>query len=177
MRCETALERMLEAEPETLRGEGDGELVRHLAGCARCARIAATLVEESDAVDRALDEWAGEISADATADAALAAIRATPTDEVAPPGFDQGSGAVGVRRVSRRTWMRRAWVPLAAAAALAGILFLTRHEMPFPPASGSDGPAVEPRVSVTPPPDRNVAIMETENPNITIVWLYQRGGS
>lgn len=177
MRCETALERMLEAEPEALRGEGDGELVRHVAGCARCARIAATLLEATDAVDRALGDWAGAAPADAAADAALAAVRATRTDEVVAPDSDQGSGAVPVRRVPHRTWLRKAWVPLVAAAALAGVLFLARAEPHFPPASGPARTPVEPRVSVTPPPDRSAAIMETGNPNITIVWLYQREGS
>jgi hypothetical protein len=28
------------------------------------------------------------------------------------------------------------------------------------------------RVSVTPPPGRSVAVMETDNPNIVIIWFF-----
>lgn len=172
MTCETALERMLEAGPAALRGEDGGELARHIANCRQCARTAATLLEETGALDRALGDWAQRASPDEAADAALAAVRAAPGDESVPvrPDHSHRAGA----GAPRRTWRRRAWIPLAAAAALAGILFLARDDTPFPVASAPAAPPSEPRVSVTPPPDRSAAIMETENPNITIVWLYQR---
>jgi hypothetical protein len=177
MKCEIALERMLEAEPAVLRGEDVGELAEHVAGCARCARIAATLLEETDTVDRALGEWAGSASADSAADTALAAVRAAGREGVVSPRGDRDPGTAAAARAPRQTWVRRAWIPLAAAAALAGVLVTARNETPFPKATESAGTPFEPRVSVTPPADRSAAIMETENPNITIVWLYEREGS
>ena len=45
MTCREALNRMLEADPAALRREAgaDPALETHLAGCARCRRVAATL--------------------------------------------------------------------------------------------------------------------------------------
>lgn len=180
MRCETALERMLEADPAELRGDDGGELARHVAECARCARVAAALIEETNAVDRSLGAWAEAGSADAATDTALAALRADRagrTDDVVPLRPQRTRGVGAAAGASRRDWVRKAWVPLVAAAAMAGVLFLGRADTPFPTGSGPAGTPFEPRVSVTPPPDRSAAIMETENPDITIVWLYQREGS
>lgn len=177
MTCETALEQMLEAGPAALRGEDGGELARHVAECPRCARIAATLLRETGAVDRALDEWARATPADAAADVALAAAREDPGAGVVPLRHDRGLGAVEVPGAHQWSWTRKAWVPLAAAAALAGVLFLGRDQGPGASPSRAAGPPVEPRVSVTPPSDRSAAIMETGNPDITIVWLYQKEGS
>ncbi len=180
MTCETALDRMLEAGPAVLRGEDGGELARHIAGCPRCARVATAILADLEAVDRALADFADARDADAAADAALAAVRRQGDGDVVPlrsrPGTTTGdasprhAGGAG----SRRAWTRRAWVPLAAAAALAAVLVLRQDEAPFPAGPAPAAPAIEPRVSVTPPADRGAAILETENPNITIVWLYER---
>lgn len=178
MRCDEALERMLEAGPAELRGEADTGLAAHIAACDRCAAVAAAMLEEADAVDAALDEYAvgrpmGEAAgadaptghhtaADAAADAALAAVR------------EEAAGAIPLAQPTA-PWIRRAWVPLAAAAALAAVLVLRQAPAPLPMgAPPSDEPTVQPRVSVTPPADKGAAIMATENPNITIVWLYER---
>lgn len=169
MRCDTALDRMLEAEPSELRGVGDGELAAHIAACGRCSRIAATLLDELGALDSALAGFGKRHDADAAADAALAAVRGGVGAGRAPGPPARDGARVGP---GWRTWTRGAWVPLAAAAALAAVL-LARDDAPV------DGPVrrapgVEPRVSVTPPEDQGAAILETANPNITIVWLYER---
>ena len=190
MTCDAALNRMLEAEPAVLRGEGENELARHIAGCERCARVAEAILAELDSVDRALDDFAAARAPGAAADAALAAIRTqgdgtvvpTPSGEEETPGptgtllrragpVPPGRPPAGARR---RSWTRTAWAPLAAAAALATVLVLARDESPVPTGTASASPAFRPRVSVTPPADRSAAILETTNPNITIVWLYER---
>lgn len=181
MRCDEALERMLEAEPAELRGETDTELAAHIAGCDRCAAVAAAMLEEADVVDAALDGYAvgrsmGEAAgadaptrhhtaADAAAEAALAAAREEPAEAIP-------------RAQRTAPWIRRAWIPLAAAAALAAVLVLRHAPAPLPTGTPTpDAPTVQPRVSITPPADKGAAIMATENPNITIVWLYEREGS
>lgn len=164
--CETALDRLLEAAPAELRGRADTELAAHIAGCHRCAAVAAAMLEELGAVDHALADYATHPTADAAADAALAAIRK-----------EDGDGVVSLEG---RRWLRTAWVPLAAAAALAAVLVFGQDDPFSGPGVGTTSPpepTLEPRVAVTPPADKGAAIMETENPNITIVWLYEREGT
>src|SRR5256885_16949362 len=49
MDCATARERMLEADPDELRGEDDSEVAAHLRDCAACrARAAAILAAEAE---------------------------------------------------------------------------------------------------------------------------------
>lgn len=142
MTCQDALERMLEAEPATLRGDAatDPALAGHLRACGRCQAVAAVLVDELHALDAGLGELAR------------------------PP-------------VPRRRRAVLAWVPLIAAAALAAVLLLgrdtTQGPVPIPGPEAVD--AAQPAgVAVTLPADRGGAVMSTNNPNITIVWLYQR---
>lgn len=177
MRCETALERMLEAEPVELRGEGDTELAAHIDRCGRCARAAETILTELDAIDSALAEYAEGAegvadAAGAAADTALAAAREQTAAVVPLRGGTVRPGEV-VPVPSRRSWVHRAWIP-AVAAAIAAVLLIPRDDRlrVTPPA-----PAMEPTLAVSPPPDRGAAIMQTENPNITIVWLYEREGT
>lgn len=142
MTCQDALERIMEAEPATLRGDAaaDPALAGHLRACGRCQAVAAVLVEELDALDA-------------------------------------GLGDLARPRVPPRRRAVLAWVPLIAAAALAAVLLLGRDTtrapvpIPGPEAVESAQPA---GVAVTLPADRGGAIMSTNNPNITIVWLYQR---
>lgn len=156
MRCEDAIVRLLEAEPAELRGRGETKLARHVAECPRCARVAAALLAEMATLDEVLAGYASAGDADAAADRALGGIE---------------------HRASRRplrSWRGGVGVSIAAAAGLAALLLLGRDgETPGVPAAE---PAPEPpaRVAVTPPSDRGVAVLETENPKITIVWLYER---
>lgn len=192
--CDTALERMLEAEPVELRGEVDTELARHIKGCDRCRAVAAAMLEELEALDDALDHLAGAVRAADAADHAvqpmadpMAAADAAADAALAASGDGSDGVVMDVRRgPGRRTgrgrsrWTRAAWVPLAAAAALAAVLLFGRDHPFSGPGTGTTPPAeptIEPQVAVTPPADKSVAIMETENPNITIVWLYEREGS
>ncbi|HUE77804.1 MAG TPA: hypothetical protein VMM83_07680 [Longimicrobiales bacterium] len=141
MKCQDALERMLEAEPSALKGDdtADPGLARHLRECARCRAVAEVLVEELDALDAGLDH-------------------------VARP-----SRAAPRRRVAT-------WAPLAAAAVLAAVLLLGRDAgRTAIPDRGPDVDVDPPaRVAVTLPADRGGAVMSTNNPKITVVWLYER---
>lgn len=182
MKCESAIRRLLEADPAELRGRGDGPLATHLAECDRCARLAATLTAELGELDQALAAYGAGGDPDSAADQALASIRST-----------------SWRRASMRpsSWPRSVWLPLAAAAALVGVLLVGPDGGPAGDTKGGDprggepsvgtppistpGPAPLPappgnpgRVAVTPPTSRGVAVLETANPKITIIWLYER---
>ena len=174
MRCETALERMLEAGPVELRGEGDTDLAAHIGECGRCARAAETILMELEAIDRALAEYAegAEGVADAAADAALAASREQAADVVPFRGGAVRPGEV-VPVPPRRSWLDRAWIPAVAAAIAAVLLIPGDDSLRVTPTAAT----AEPTLAVRPPPDRGAAIMQTENPNITIVWLYEREGT
>lgn len=212
--CETALDRMLEAAPAELRGRADTGLAAHIAGCHRCAAVAAAMLDGLGAVDDALAEYATggpafaagsdpaadsatperdagphagpHAAADAAADAALAAIRKEDGDGVVslegrrrtePDGDPATREPTSGAGAHRRRWLRAAWVPLAAAAVLATVLVFGRDDPFTAPGTGTarpPEPVLEPRIAVTPPADKAAAIMETENPNITIVWLYER---
>jgi len=72
----------------------------------------------------------------------------------------------------RRRHRRRRWLgvgPALAAAGLAGILLVgDRAAPPGEPVI----PSPEPVPVVQPPTGTNVALMQTENPDIVVVWFY-----
>jgi len=60
-------------------------------------------------------------------------------------------------------------VPLAAAAGLAGLILTRRHPIELvPPAS----PTPSPRIAVTAPPGRSVAVLQTDNPDVVVIWFF-----
>lgn len=177
MNCDTALDRMLEAEPSELRGDTGSTLGRHLAGCPRCRRVAGVLATAMESLDTTLATYGEAGDADAAAEAALAAVRRAEPSPADPPsrrGRRTGGPAPTPLLLSPR-----AWVPLAAAA-LVAVVLLADGDGPAPPAgeAGSTGrpEALAPRLAVAPPPGRSAAVLETRNPDITIIWLYQREG-
>lgn len=152
MTCEEAYEKILEAAPDALMADTDSPLGHHLAACERCGSAAA-LIRSGTA---ALGGWLSE----ATASFDPAAV----VDE-----------ALGPRLPGKRTTVRRTlrWtIPLAAAAMLA--LLLVRGPAgpgalpgePFQPRETPSGLALDV------PAGRSAAVMDTHNPDITIVWFY-----
>jgi anti-sigma factor RsiW len=139
---------MLTAEPTELQGIGHSDLARHLAGCERCGRIAAALLVAQRELTLAL----------------------------LPPGTDSAQAARAAwRAAERRRARNRAarWVaPLAVAAGLATVL-LNRGSPPSVPESPPLRPEpVSQRLRVTAPPGRSVAVLETENSNVVVIWFY-----
>jgi hypothetical protein len=179
VRCETARERMLDADPAALSDPGSGALGRHIAGCAACSRRASVLVAGLAAIDEAIGRYGSAGDADTAARAALAGVRngeprgSEPRESTHPTRPERVPGGVpGPRRRSRTL---RPWLPLAAAAAITAILVIGRGDAPRPgPTPTPEPPGTEPRVTVAPPVDRAAAILETANPDITIIWLYDR---
>lgn len=166
----TVLERMMEAEPSELRGEGGDDLAAHLRSCPRCRAVAETFLREAETLDRALTGL-GQRRAEAV-----------PVPEPIPirPGNRWAGERARGSDARRRTRWRWA-APLAAAAALAAALVLrsggpVRGPAPRPPA-GTGIPATAASISrpgtplVQAPSARNVMIFKTDDPNITIIWL------
>jgi anti-sigma factor RsiW len=146
MTCDTSQALLLTADPAELAGSRETELSRHLAQCARCRSRAAVLL---------------------AAQAELAALLAPPAGAVPAPG----SLVAEAERRRARAQRIRVLVPLATAAGLVALLL-------WPRAPGPGG-TVTPRapsrhlVSVTAPPGRSVAVLNSDTTDIVVIWFFQ----
>ncbi len=147
MRCADVRERLLEADPAELRGEITTDFTAHLAECTTCRKAAERILTAEDALRAHL----------------AAATPARPASYLVP--------LVRARVRSRRRLTRFAAAVLAlAAAGIAIALFV-----------GRDGEAPTHTIATVPPdpvplvdatPGQRVAVFETDNPNIVIVWTF-----
>jgi hypothetical protein len=161
---------LLEAEPEELRAEGAGALAVHLRGCPECARLAALVLQETAQLDRYLGHTPG-FDVDALLKRAGFPLSAPPLIEKQPAG--SGKVAAGAHNLFPG---RRLWIPLATAAAVAALLLFrgpqARRAAPYV-ASSPTGTAPAPLVE--PVAGQDAAIMKTDDPEITVVWLFSTG--
>lgn len=166
--CNSFRSKMLTAELEVLRGVGDDPLARHIAGCSACAEIAKAMLVDAESLDRVLAQSPPELDVDAVL--ARAGSGAAPNAGIAPE--------TRTRQRHRALASRRGrWTAVALAACAAALLFLQREEGPRPGASGPVAPvptavAANPPPTVESAPGHNVAVIPTDNPNITVVWYY-----
>jgi len=158
--CGSVRRLILEAETDELRGIGSGVVAAHIRGCPSCARLATRILEET----AALNEY---LTAEADAEAVDVVLRRA--------GIANTGSAVTPSR-SRRAWARpSAWGALAAAASIT-LLLVARER---PPTSAPTAVALA--VEEAPPlvqssSERTVAVMQTDNPDITVLWFFQGGG-
>jgi len=148
MDCTTARARLLEAEPRDLRGEGDGDLAAHLRQCAACRARAGAIL-------------AGYAELDAALRTLAAPARAADVIPLRP------------RRARLRRWaLPGSAAGLAAAAAIA--LLLARPQAPARPHPTADqiAKAIFPKAPVARAEGRSVAVMQTNDPGVTVVWIY-----
>jgi hypothetical protein len=147
--CSTAYERLLEADPTQLTGQGDTELAVHVRDCARCQAVGATLLAGQEQLATALSEL-------------------RPTAAV-----DQALSVAHARRAKARTWnWVGQWGPVAAAAVVAGMMILqsvTGSRM-MEPEFGMAPPAIEPLIEVS--ADQNVMVFETKDESAKVIWFY-----
>lgn len=146
MTCAVAREWMLEAERADLAGATASELSAHIAGCAACRHAAREIL----AAERELED-----------------ILAKAAPRLGVEGIPQ----VAARQTRRR---RLAWTaPLAAAAVVAAVLVARRP--PLEPPTTLAGPvAAQPAAgfAVEAPPGRTIAVFQTDNPDIVVVWFF-----
>lgn len=149
MDCTAARERMLEADPAELRGDGDGPLAGHLRACAACRARAGLILAGQAELDAAL--WA-----------------------LASPS--PGRKVIPLR--PRAGWRVRPGPAAASfaalAAAVAGVMLARPHPRPAP---GVTADQIAKLLFPTPPVaraegGRNVAVLETSDPGVTVVWVY-----
>lgn len=151
MTCSEALRLLLEVDPAVLAdSEAQGtELARHLRDCSRC-RAAADRFLEGNAALRGDLAGTPPNAVDAARRARVAAQRSA--------------------RRRRQLW--QAGGPLAAAAVLAGILVMRQGSRPT--ISTSPVPATAPYrgITVTAPPGRNVAVLNSVSSDVVVIWFF-----
>ena len=148
--CEMAHELLLEAEPAELRGEGDGELAQHLRACAGCRQQAALILAETETL--------------------RSTIQGLHPSGIEPsPVFTVAGGTA--KAATQHRW--RVLVPLALAAGIAALGMVRRHDVTAP-----SGPPIQvatatpPALDVQVPAGQSVAVFQTANPNVVVIWSY-----
>ncbi|HEU0015224.1 MAG TPA: hypothetical protein VFQ45_16150 [Longimicrobium sp.] len=148
MDCTTARARLLEAEPHDLRGRGDAELAAHLAGCAACRARAEAVLAGYAELDAALRTMASPRH---------------PADVI----------PLRARRARVRRWaLPGAGASLAAAAVIALLLARPRAERQPETTADDIARAIFPRSPVAKAEGKSVAVMHTNDPGVTLVWVY-----
>lgn len=161
--CAEMRERLLEADPAELLGVGGSTIALHVASCAACAAAARKILRSQEEL------------ADALAQLSAQAPPAAGVPVVSVVSGAAAESAVRPTRGARRSLLRL-MPPLAAAAVLVLFLLQQRAEedlprlepVPEPTAYALDMPVV----NATDGSD--VAVMQTTNPNITVVWFLKR---
>ena len=147
--CTRSHDVLFVAELGELEGRADTELATHLAECARCRATAERIVTSTRLLDRALSAPGAGPEVDAILTRArLEAVPTAPTRLRSP----------------------RSWVALAATAAVVTITLWGQREPTLrgvPLASPSGPPPV-----VDASASDNVAVFETDNPDITVLWFF-----
>jgi hypothetical protein len=145
------LAKLLEAEPDELRGIGETETAQRVRADEEVRLAAAAILRQTDALDRGL--LASHAGAHVNAQAA-------PTPAYAMP----------LRRGRARHARSLAVASLAAAALLT--LLLTRPASNPLTESRPSGRSLTARLDVS--ADRPFAVIATDNPDIAIVWLFNQ---
>lgn len=167
MTCGEIRERILEASAAALAGHGESAVARHVRGCAACRAIASSVLGETERLASDLEH-----------------VRPRMGEGDAVRLARQGRAAVedpAVRDRGRR-WLRWGPVPVAAAAAITALLLT---EGPRRPGMEETGPAAATRgsevavvgeppaqLSVDVPEQGRIAVFETSDPSVTVVWFY-----
>jgi hypothetical protein len=175
MMCAEAREAILEADLSELEGGGATPLARHLGMCSQCRELARRVLVGEEAMASELIQAVPKLQLDHILAAGWPGAAGAHATSGAGPVHASVS-AFRLRNYVRLTVplfnARRALLPLALAAGLAA-LFIVREPRSLP------GPAFAPAqevigLEVEVPPDRNVAILATDDPNITVLWLFPR---
>ena len=150
--CAEVRELLLEADLPQLCGETEDFLVDHLEGCSRCGEMARTILEG----ERKLGEVMEEL------------VPAPDLEALLERATRDGASTSGKLRRRLRTAAPKL-VPLAAAAALVALFLGREPALPGDPVSLSQ-PA--PGLGLEVPEGRDVAVLATNNPDITVLWFF-----
>jgi len=147
--CDSAFEHLLEADPQELAGLGDSQLAVHVSECVRCQAVGAKLLGGQEQLAAALTQ----IVPHTDVDGALNAARAR-------------------RSKIRKRHQFWQWGPIAAAAAISGVMILQalggtpilEGEILSVPA------AIEPLVEA--PAGQNMLVFQKSDQSAKVIWFY-----
>lgn len=150
MNCVEARKLLLEADLAELRETGDSPLSRHVRVCSRCRVVAEQILADELALAEVLDTL-------------------EPNTRQRPIGV----GELGSERW--RSWRVRVLAPLLAAAGIAAVVVMrlgfsggtATPTLVAPAAHWASAPSVEP------PPNRDVVVFATDDPNIVVIWFTE----
>lgn len=150
--CFQAREALLEADPAQLEGKSGDALARHLGECDRCRLLARMILEGGRGLGEAMKDL----------------VPAPDLDELLERAERE---PVRRRRAIRQNprWSTLGLVHLAAAAALVA-LFLGRD--PVLPGDPVIPLAPTSDLGLEVPEGRDVAVLATNNPDITVLWFF-----
>lgn len=190
MNCAVALEAMLDADPEELEGSGSTTLAAHVASCGRCGAVAHRILGDTRLLAAAIDPAtpatkgrriaAGQgLLIPAGIAAALLFIVAShlqnvrsgqETSEAAPPVVVAEEPAVPGQVTAPVTPVAGRSLPATPARALPAALPITA--VPIKSLTAAVPGPSSATVMVDPPDGRRVAVIRTDNPKFTVVWLH-----
>ena len=155
--CRRPVADLLRADVDELEGCGSTELAGHIRACERCGALARSILSGYEALDDTLE----------------AAVRVQERWIVA---LGQTRAARGVRHRSRwalpipPVWAAATVAAASIAAALALVLPAPLdpplEQVWLPPASAASVPVVSAA-------QHNVAVIQTDDPDITVFWFYK----
>jgi len=152
MTCRDVRILLLEAEADELRGMGTSPVADHIRGCAPCAAAAGDILRATEALDGYLSDAPHGVDLDALVDGMVR---------------DRSRRVTPIRR-----WRPAVWASVAMAAAAAAVIFVARQ----PIADGD--PEITHAVATALPTlvassgAATVAVIETDNPDITVLWFF-----
>lgn len=155
--CQRPVADLLLADVDELDGSGSTELAGHVRACERCGALAQSILSGYEALDDTLD----------------APVRVQERSIVA---LGRARAAGGVRH--RFRWaspIPPLWaVATAAAASIATALALVLQVPPGPQLKQVwEPPATAASVPVVSAPQHNIAVIQTDDPDITVFWFYK----
>jgi hypothetical protein len=161
MNCDEAKSAILVADPLELEGRGEGPLSLHIRSCDQCQERARIILAAEAGIASELESLVREPDLDRVLQEAHPRSRAP---------FSRGE------RVGGRIWGRtllarplRTVLPLALVTGLAALFLLQEPSLPGIPYAP---PHRDLGLEVEVPSGQNVAVLATNDPNITVLWLF-----
>lgn len=169
MRCDAVRALLLGAEPEILKGllDGLGEDAPHIEECTVCRGRVQRIIAATNGLNAGIARaGAPMLDVDAILMQAAGASRGR-TDTGGPDATDADTGFR--RLVPARG--RRAVVAVLAAASIATLLLTRAENRPLPGTPLAEIMAPRPGIEIA--EGGNLAVLATDNPDITVLWFYE----
>lgn len=151
MTCFEARQALLEADPRALEGRGEDPLACHIRECPDCRAMARTVLKGEESLAQEL----------------VAAVPLPDLDSLLDQVLASPEKKASLRFRLKRFGLTA--LPLAAAAAMAALFLAREPQLPGDPYSPSQP---DPGLGLEFPEGQDVAVLATNNPDITVLWFF-----